>query len=447
MVQLNVESLMRHWLPLIALWASAGTVARADDAPGEIDAAVAALEPRVIDWRRDFHSHPELGNREFRTSGIVAAHLKKLGLEVTTGIAHTGVVALLHGALPGPTIMLRADMDALPVTEHTDVPFRSTVMSEYRGHQVGVMHACGHDAHTAILMGAAEILAGMRERLPGTVMFVFQPAEEGVPVGEQGGAPLMMQEGLFEIAKPDAIFGLHVFSTLHTGTVGVRAGLFMAGSDFFRIVVTGKQSHGARPWAGIDPIVTAAQIVNSLQTVVSRQTDITALPAVVSIGSINGGVRHNIIPDSVEMLGTMRTFGPAARQDVINRVQRIVTNVAEANGATATLEMMPAPNPVVDNDPALTQKVVTSLQVALGSDAVKTLSMQTIAEDFSYYARQAPSVFFWVGITPPGQDLRTAPDNHSDRFYVDENGIAVALRATLHVAVDYLQSGAPGKGS
>jgi len=442
-----MEITMKQWSTLIAMWLVAMTAAHAEVTGSELDKATAALEPRVIEWRRDFHSHPELGNREFRTSGIVAAHLKELGLEVRAGIAHTGVVALLHGALPGPTIMLRADMDALPVTEHTDVPFRSSVMSEYRGRQVGVMHACGHDAHTAILMGAAEILAGMRERLPGTVMFVFQPAEEGVPEGEEGGAPLMMQEGLFEIAKPDAIFGLHVISTMHTGTVGVRPGPFLAGSDFFRIVVTGKQSHGARPWAGIDPIVTAAQIINSLQTIISRQTDITALPAVVSIGAINGGVRHNIIPDSVELLGTMRTFGPAARQDIIDRVQRIVTNVAEANGATATLEMMPAPNPVLDNDPALTQKVVASLQAAFGVAAVKAVGLQTVAEDFSYYSRQAPSVYYWVGITPPGQDLRTAPDNHSDRFYVDESGIAVALRATLHVAVDYLQSGAPGKGS
>ncbi len=437
---------MKPWLPLIALWSVSAAVARADVSPGEIDRAVAGLEPRVIEWRRDFHSHPELGNREFRTSGIVAAHLKKLGLDVRTGIAHTGVVALLHGALPGPTIMLRADMDALPVTERTDVPFRSTVMTEFRGRQVGVMHACGHDSHTAILMGAAEILAEMKARLPGTVMFVFQPAEEGVPEGEKGGAPLMMEEGLFDIAKPDAIFGLHVISTLHAGTVGVKSGPFMAGSDFFRIVVTGRQSHGARPWAGIDPIVTAAQIVNSLQTVISRQTDITALPAVVSIGAINGGVRHNIIPDSVEMLGTMRTFSPTARQETIDRVRRVVTNVAEANGATATLEMMPAPNPVVDNDPALTLKVTASLQAAFGADVVKSVGLQTVAEDFSYYSRQAPSVYYWVGITPPDQDLRTAPDNHSDRFYIDESGIAVALRATLHVAVDFLQGDATGKG-
>jgi amidohydrolase len=432
---------MKRTLLLIGLLSAAA--ARANVTPAELDAAVAALEPRVIEWRRDFHSHPELGNREFRTSGKVAEQLRALGLEVRTGIAHTGVVAVLRGALPGPTVMLRADMDALPVTERTDVPFRSTAMGEFRGRQVGVMHACGHDAHTAILMGAAQILAGLRSRLPGTVMFVFQPAEEGAPEGEQAGAPLMMQEGLFDIAKPDAIFGLHVISTLHTGTVGVRPGPFMAGSDFFRIVVTGRQSHGARPWAGVDPIVTAAQIVNSLQTIVSRQTDITALPAVVSVGAINGGVRHNIIPESVEMLGTIRTFSPASRQDIIDRIRRIVEHVAAANGANATFDLDPAPNPVVDNDPALTKKVVASLQAAFGADAVKAVGLQTVAEDFSYYARQAPSVYYWVGITPPGQDLRTAPDNHSDRFYVDEDGIAVGLRSILHVAVDFLQDTTP----
>ena len=430
---------MKQCLPLIALWLAAVPVAGAEVAASEIDAAVAALDAHVIDWRRDFHSHPELGNREFRTSEIVARHLRALGLDVRTGIAHTGVVGVLRGALPGPTIMLRADMDALPVTELTDVPFRSTATTEFRGRQVGVMHACGHDAHTAIMMGVAQILAGLRERLPGTVMFVFQPAEEGVPEGEQGGAPLMMKEGLFDIAKPEAIFGLHVISTLHAGTVGVRSGPFMAGSDFFRIVVTGRQSHGARPWAGIDSIVTAAQIINSLQAIVSRQTDITAFPAVLSIGAINGGVRHNIIAETVEMLGTLRTFTPAIRQEIIDRMRRVVTNVAEANGATAILEMMPAPNPVVDNDPALTRKVAASLEAAFGGDAVKALDTQTVAEDFSYYSREAPSVYYWVGITPPGQDLRTAPDNHSDKFFVDESGIAVGLRSMLHVAVDYLQ--------
>lgn len=434
---------MRHMLPLTILLAVATSAARAEVAPAELDAAAAALESRVIEWRRDFHSHPELGNREFRTSAKVAEHLRSLGLEVRTGIAHTGVVAVLRGAQPGPTLMLRADMDALPITERTDLPFRSDATGEFRGRQVGVMHACGHDAHTAILMGAAEVLAGLRSNLPGTVMFVFQPAEEGAPEGEQAGAPLMIQEGLFEIAKPDAIVGLHVGSSMHTGMVGLRPGPMMAGSDFFRIVVTGRQSHGSRPWAGIDPIVTAAQIVNSLQTIVSRQVDITTLPAVVSIGAINGGVRHNIIPESVEMLGTIRTFTPAMRQDVIDRIQRVVEHVAAANGASATFELDPAPNSPVDNDPVLTQKVVASLRAALGDDSVKAIGLQTVADDFSYYARQAPSVYYWVGITPPGQDLRTAPDNHSDRFYVDEAGIAVGLKSMLHVAVDFLQGVAP----
>ena len=430
---------MKRWfLPAMLLAACAG-VARAAVAPAELDAAVAALAPRVIEWRRDFHSHPELGNREFRTSGRVAEHLESLGLEVHTGIAHTGVVALLRGALPGPTIMLRADMDALPVTERTDVPFRSTATAEFRGRQVGVMHACGHDTHTAMLMGAAQILAGLRDRLPGTVMFVFQPAEEGAPEREQAGAPLMIQEGLFTIAKPDAIIGMHVGSDMHTGTVGLRSGPFMSGSDFFRIVVTGRQSHAAKPWAGIDPIVASAQIVNALQAIVSRQTDITELPVVISIGAINGGVRHNIIPDSVEMLGTIRTFGAASREQTIARLRNTVEHAAAASGASATIELDPAPNPAVDNDPALTARVIRSLRAAVGNDSVRMLGLKTVAEDFPYYSRQAPSVYYWVGITPPEQDLATAPDNHSDRFYVDENGLSVGLKSMLYVAVDFLQ--------
>lgn len=424
---------------LFALLVAVTGVARADVTAAELDDAAAALQQRTIEWRRDFHRNPELANREFRTSEKVAKHLRGLGLTVKTGIAHTGVVALLRGSQPGPTILLRADMDALPVTERTDVPFRSTATGEFRGRTVGVMHACGHDAHTAILMAAVEVLAGLRDKLRGTILIVFQPAEEGVPEGERGGAPLMLDEGLFDIAKPEAAFALHVVASLNAGTVGLRSGPFMAGSDFFKITVTGRQSHGARPWSGVDPIVTSAQIVNSIQTVVSRQTNIAALPAVVTVGAINGGVRHNIIPDSVEMLGTMRTFSPTARQETIDRVRRIAENVASANGASAVLEMMPAPNPVVENDPALSERVVASLRAALGDDAVKLIGLQTIAEDFAYIARVVPSVYFWVGITPPAQDPATAPDNHSDRFYVDEVGLAVGLKSLLHVAVDYLQ--------
>jgi len=428
---------------LASLLALAASPAHAEVTPAELDAAAAALEPRVIEWRRDFHLHPELANREVRTSGKVAEHLRALGLEVRTGIAHTGVVAVIEGDRPGPTILLRADMDGLPVTEKTDVPFRSTAMGEFRGRPVGVMHACGHDAHTAILMGVAEVLVKLRDRLPGKILLVFQPAEEGVPEGERGGAPLMLEEGLLDIAKPEAAFGFHVGSSLSTGTVAIRPGPLMAGSDFFRILVTGRQSHGSRPWQGVDSIVTAAQIVSALQTIVSRQLDITELPAVVSVGAINGGVRHNIIAENVEMRGTIRTCSPAMRQDIIDRMGRIITNVAAANGATARLEMMPAPNPVLVNDPALTARVTESLRAVLGADAVKTSGLLTVAEDFAHIANAVPSAYYWVGVTPPSQDAKTAPDNHSDLFYVDEAGIAVGMRTLLHVAVDYLQATAP----
>lgn len=423
-------------LGLVALGAAS---AQAAITPGEIDAAAAALQPRLIEWRRDFHRNPELANRETRTSAKVAEHLRAIGLTPRTGIAHTGVVAVIEGKLPGPTILLRADMDALPVTERTDVPFRSTATGEFRGRTVGVMHACGHDGHTAILMAAAEVLVKLRDRLPGKVVLMFQPAEEGVPEGERGGAPLMLEEGLFDAAKPEAAFGLHLMSSLNTGTVGLRPGPFMAGSDFFRITVSGRQSHGSRPWNSVDPIVTASEIVGALQTIVSRELDITKLPAVVTVGAINGGVRHNIIPQSVELLGTIRTFSPEVRQQVIDRMGAIATGIATAHGAQAELKMMPAPNPVLVNDPALTERVMPSLAGAVGKDDVRTVGLQTVAEDFAYVARAVPSVFFFVGVTPPGQDPATAPDNHSDLFYVDEPALEVGLRSMLHVAVDYLQ--------
>ena len=428
---------------LAALAGLAAASAQAEITSAELDAAATSLEAKAIEWRRDFHRHPELANREFRTAGKVADHLSSLGLKVRTNMAHTGVVAVIEGALPGPTILLRADMDALPVTERTDVPFRSTAKGEFRGREVGVMHACGHDAHTAILMATADILVKLRDRLPGKVLLMFQPAEEGVPEGENGGAPMMLEQGLLDIARPEAAFGLHVFSTLHAGTVGVRPGPFMAGSDFFHIVVTGEQSHGSRPWAGIDPIVTSAQIINALQTIVSRRTDITALPAVVTVGAINGGVRHNIIPDKVEMLGTIRTFSAEMREDVIARMRDIVTKIAEANGASAVLEMQPAPNPVLVNDHGLSERVTASLRAAFGADAVKPIGLQPVGEDFAHVSQAVPSVFYWVGITPPGQDAATAPDNHSDLFYIDESAIRVGIRSLLAVAVDYLQSPRP----
>lgn len=414
--------------------------ASAEISPAQLDAAASSVEQKVIAWRRDIHQHPELSNRETRTSKLVADHLKKLGLPVRTGIAHTGVSAVLKGGKPGPVIALRADMDALPVAEQVDVPFKSTVTTEFLGKKVGVMHACGHDAHVANLMGIAEMLVAMKKDLPGTVLFIFQPAEEGAPEGEQGGASLMIKEGLFDAVKPEAVFGLHVTSTLNSGTLGYRSGPFMAASDAFRIEVLGRQSHGSRPWAGVDPIVAASQIVMGLQTIISRQVDITELPAVVTIGKFDGGVRHNIIPEKVEMLGTLRTFDKKMRADIMERIERTATDVASSSGAQAKVVFSPGNNPVVMNDPQLTQRVLPSLRRVAGEDRVEVLPLVTGSEDFAYYAALVPSVFFYVGITPPGKDAIAAPSNHSPLFYIDEPGMTFATRALASVAVDYLQA-------
>jgi amidohydrolase len=418
---------------LVSLQAAAGI---SDDA---VDAAARAVGPDVITWRRDFHQNPELSNREFRTSKQVAAHLESLGLEVTTGIAHTGVTGILRGGKPGPTIALRADMDALPVTEQVDLPFKSVATAEYRGEKVGVMHACGHDAHTAILMGVAEALVSLRKDLPGTVLFVFQPAEEGAPDGERGGASLMLEEGLFKTVKPEAVFGLHVGSVLNVGTIGYRSGPFMAASDSYRINVQGRQTHGARPWGGVDPIVVSSQIVMGLQTIVSRQVDISRYPAVVSVGAIKGGIRNNIIPDEVEMVGTFRTFDPAVREQIIESITRTAQDVARAGGATATVEIAADNNPVVVNDVELTRRMLPSLERVAGPGRVVEMPHVTGAEDFAFYGREVPALFFFVGVTPAGQDPIKAPSNHSPLFFLDESGLEIGLRAMLGVAVDYLQ--------
>ena len=412
----------------------------ADLDPAALDAAVRNVEPQVIEWRRDFHAHPELSNREARTAQIVAKQLRSMGLEVKTGIGLTGVAALLRGAQPGPTIALRADMDALPVTEQVDLPFKSKVTTQFRGETVGVMHACGHDAHVAILLGVAKVLTAHRQQLRGQVLFIFQPAEEGAPEGETGGARRMLAEGLFDIARPEAVFGLHVIASLPTGVVGYRSGPMMAGSDSFTIKVTGRQTHGSRPWGGVDPIVTSAQIVNGLQTIVSRQVDITEIPSVISVGAIKGGIRFNIIPDDVEMIGTIRTFDPRVRAEVIDRMERTVTHIAQANGASATLKVRDNAIPPVINHPELTQRVLPSLERSVGKDRVRTISLQTTAEDFSFYGLEVPSFFFWVGITPPDRDPATVAFNHSPLFYVDEAGMSVGVRAMLAVATDYLQA-------
>jgi len=422
-------------LPWVALIAFSVSRVQAQD----LEAEIKAVDGKVVTWRRDFHQNPELSNREVRTSGIVAAHLKKLGLPVETGIAKTGVVALLDTGKPGPTIALRADMDALPVVERTDLPFRSTVKSNYRGEEVGVMHACGHDSHVAVLMGVAEILVRMKRELRGNVLFVFQPAEEGAPEGEKGGASLMLQEGLFTRFKPEVAFGWHAWASLNTGEIGFRSGPFMAGSQPWKAVVNGKQTHGSRPWQGIDPIVTAAQIINGLQTVVSRQVDITRNPAVVSVGAIKGGVRNNIIPDSVEMIGTIRTFEDAQYQQITLAMRRMVENVAEANGTTAVFTLDEYRNPVTFNDPALTARMLPSLRKAAGDANVREIPLITGAEDFAYFAKAVPGLFFMVGVTPVGTDPVAAPSNHSPLFYLDEAALPIATRAMTQLAVDYLK--------
>jgi amidohydrolase len=404
-------------------------------------AAIGDVMPKVIEWRRDIHQNPELGNRETRTAKLVADHLKALKMDVRTGVAHTGVVGVLRGGRPGPVVALRADMDALPVTERADVPFKSLVTAEYRGQQVGVMHACGHDAHTAILLGVADVLAKSRNEWPGTVVFLFQPAEEGPPEGEEGGAALMIKEGVLDDTKPEAIFGLHVWSTLNAGQIGYRVGPFMAAADTFRIVVNGRQTHGSRPWSGIDPIVAAAQIVSNMQTIVSRHTDITSTPVVVSVGAIDGGIRSNIIPDSVEMLGTIRTFEKPVREQTIERLRSTAEHVAAANGATATFEILPGNAQVLVNDPDLTRRMLPVLERAAGAGNLREIPYVTAAEDYSAFARRIPGVFFFLGSTPPGQDPVLAPSNHSPLFYLDESSLEVGVRALLGLALDYLEKG------
>jgi amidohydrolase len=427
-------------LPLAAfavLAAAAPSPPPANAVQAEIDRRARAVLPRVVEWRRDFHQHPELGNREVRTAGKVAEHLKALGLEVRTGVAHTGVVALVRGGRPGPVVALRADMDALPVTEEGDLPFKSTARAEWRGQQVGVMHACGHDAHTAILMGVAEVLAGMKERLPGTVKLIFQPAEESPPPGEEGGAALMVKQGVLDDPKVDAIFGLHVFSAIPAGTLAYRPRGFMAAADDLEIRVRGRQTHGAMPWRGVDPIVTAAQVVMALQTIVSRQSEITRAPAVVTIGSIQGGNRGNIIPDEVVMTGTVRTFEPAMRDAIHEAIRRTAGSVAAAAGATAEVTIR-GYAPVVHNDPALTRRMEPTLRRVSGDHVNPDLEARTVAEDFSVFQEKVPGLFFFVGATPVGTDMAKAEPNHSPRFFVDEAVLEVGVRVLSALALDYL---------
>ena len=411
----------------------------AADIRTDLDRLADELEPKVIEWRHDIHEHPELGNREFRTSGIVAEHLRALGFEVRTGVAHTGIVALLKGGKPGPVVALRADMDALPVNEEVDLPFASKVKTIWAGKETGVMHACGHDTHVAILMGVAQALAAVKDRLPGTVKFLFQPAEEGPPPGEEGGAALMVKQGAMENPHPDVVFGLHITSIIETNTIAYRPGPVMAAADIVRITVQGRQTHGSAPWSGVDPIVVAAQIVLGLQTIVSRQINVTQEPAVVTIGGIDGGNRFNIIPDKVEMVGTVRTFDEKMRDDIHRRIRLTAENIAAASGATAVVAIE-KPYAVTVNDPALTERMLPTLRRVAGESNVVLRPKTTGAEDFSFFAQQAPGLFIFLGGSPKGTDMSKVAYNHSPRFFVEDSAMKLGVRALLNLTIDYMES-------
>jgi amidohydrolase len=401
---------------------------------------VASIEGRLIDWRRDIHQHPELGDQETRTSGVVADHLRSLGLEVRTGVARTGVVAVLKGAKPGPTVALRADMDALPVKEPKGLPFASQAKAQYLGKEVDVMHACGHDTHTAILMAVAEVLTSLKDQLPGTVQFIFQPAEEGSSLYPPGsdqisGAALMVKEGIFAKTKPDAVFGLHVMPG-KSGEIAYRAGAVMASSDGLEIKVTGKQGHGGMPWNTIDPITTSAQIINGLQTVVSRRVDLTASPAVVTVGTINGGTRANIVPETVEMTGTIRTYDEAIRTQVHDDIATVAGKIAESAGAKAEVSISHGYDTTVNNE-ELTERMLPVLERAADGQVRKTLP-KGASEDFSVYAQEVPGLFVFLGITPKDQDPAKAAPNHSPNFFVDESALVVGARTMAMLAVNYL---------
>ena len=388
----------------------------------------------MIAWRRDFHEHPELSYEEVRTARIVAAHLRSLRLEVRTGVAQTGVVGVLRGARPGPVIALRADMDALPVTEEGDLPFRSHARGRYNGQEVGIMHACGHDTHVAVLMAAASVLAARRDEIAGTIIFVFQPSEEGAPPGGMGGARRMLAENVFGDLQPEAIFGLHAWPQA-SGTVTMISGPMMAGSDRLDVTVTGSQTHGAQPHAGIDPIVASSQIINALQTVPSRQMDAVRSPVIVTIGMIQGGVRYNIIPQTVEMQGTIRYLNPETREDLYARIRRAVTETAAATGATAEVTITENAIPTV-NPPALMARTRAAVARALGEDAVLSGQPVMPAEDFAYFQQAVPGVFFFYGVNPPGVTAAEAAPNHNPRFFVHEPAMETALRAMVAVALD-----------
>ena len=403
-----------------------------------INQAVSKVEQKVINWRRDIHQNPELSNREVRTAALVAEHLTSLGMEVKKGVAVTGVVGVLKGGKPGPVIALRADMDALPVIERTNVPFASKAKGVYNGEEVGVMHACGHDSHVAILMGVAEILSGMKKDIKGTVVFIFQPAEEGAPKGEEGGAELMVKEGVLNNPKVDVIFGLHINAQLEAGKITYRPEGMFAGVNDMKITVKGVSSHGAEPWLSVDPIVVSAQIINNLQTIMSRNVNVTQNAAVVTIGAIHGGNRSNIIPEEVEMLGTVRTLSDGDEILIKERIKTIVTKTAEAAGTTAIVEIpYSARYPVTFNDVALTQLMLPTLQKSAGKENVILVPAETGAEDFSFFAQKVPGLYFYIGGLPKGKDPKTSAPHHTPEFYLDESGFRTGVTTLTNLVFDY----------
>jgi amidohydrolase len=399
--------------------------------------AIDKIESRCVAWRRDIHQHPELGNREFRTGKMIADHLKRLGIDVQEGVAKTGVVGILKGTKPGPCIALRADMDALPIVERVNLPYASKERSNYNGEDVGVMHACGHDSHVAMLMGVAEVLAGMKNEIRGTIKFIFQPSEEGPPAGEEGGAPLMVKEGVMDNPKVDVIFGLHIEANIETGHIEYKPGAFMASSDWFHIVVKGKGSHGSQPWLGIDPIAISAQIINGLQMIVSRQSELTKAPVVITVGKINGGVRSNIIPEECVMDGTIRTLDNDMQKEVHEKIKQVAGKIAEANGAVAEVSI-DTKTLVTYNTPDLVQKMVPTLRASAGPNNVKEREWVTGAEDFSYFGTKAPSFFFYLGGMPKGNDPKKAPPHHTADFYIDDSGMKTGMKAFCDLVIDYM---------
>ncbi|HWN88374.1 MAG TPA: amidohydrolase [Chitinophagaceae bacterium] len=408
-----------------------------NDQINKINKAADEIESKCIVWRRDIHEHPELGNNEYRTAKLIADHLRSLGIEVKEKVGKTGVVGILKGIQPGPCIALRADMDALPIVEKSNLPYASKARSNYNGQDVGVMHACGHDTHVAMLMSVAEILARMKNDIKGTVKFIFQPAEEGPPEGEEGGAPLMIKEGVMDNPKVDVIFGLHIESFIEAGQIHYKPGAFMASSDWFTIRVIGKGSHGSQPWLGVDPISISAQITEALQTIVGRQMELVKAPVIITVGKIHGGIRNNIIPDECIMDGTIRALDSKMQQDVQQRIRTTATKIAEAWGATAEVSF-DAKTLVTYNPPDLVKKMLPSLQSAAGPDKVIERNWVTGSEDFSFYGTRAPSFFFYLGGMPKGNDPEKAPPHHTAQFFVDDAGMKTGIKAFCHLVFDYL---------